>query len=674
MGLQPGARFGRYEMVSRLGQGGMAETYRARLVGDAGVTKPVLIKKVLPEYANDDAFITMFVSEARISASLSHGNIAQVYDFGRVDGEYFLAMEFVDGQPLNRILKRALRAGMSSLPIPIGAFIGIEMCRGLHYAHTRTDQTGKPLGIVHRDISPDNVLISYEGQVKIVDFGIAKARELRGFNTEPGVVKGKYLFFSPEQARGKEVDARTDVWATGIVLYEMFCGQLPVRGPAYVAMPLLAEGKFPRPREINPELPQELDDIIMQALAVDPAQRLESCHELGDALAEFLYSAEPRFSSMSLSHFQHQLFREELAAEGRQVQVPRLFLEQMERWSLSLAPTNPARMAARTPTPPGMPVVRPAVKTQDLKVKPSQEDLVQPGMTEEKASAPMRKALYVGAGLVLTVLSVLVLVSLDDTQPVAAHELSTPKPIVPRSGALSSQKKEQPPPPKVELSNLEVPQEPRSSAPEEAAPPPAAAPEEEKPQREHARVALKDATKLLSAKKYLEAVEMARRCLEIDPVNADCHKLSGDAHSAVGHYEQAVRSYLAFIQLAPDDPRASQAERYLRARSIQIPSRTPPVVGREEQAATAQADATRLLKSKQYAAARSKARRCIELAPDNGECQLLIGIAYAHDNDWSLATPYYRKFLELTPDHKLAPKIRATMKALAGQDRVQARR
>src|SRR5262245_27312132 len=221
MALESGSHFGRYELVSRLGSGGMAETYRARLMGDAGVTKPVLIKKVLPEYATDQDFTTMFVSEARISAMLSHGNIAQVYDFGRVDGEYFLAMEFVDGPPLHRLLQRVRREAMSSLPVPIALFIGIEMCRGLHYAHTRKGDSGQPLGIVHRDISPDNVIVSYEGQVKIVDFGIAKARDVRGFHTEPGVVKGKFLFFSPEQARGEDVDARTDVWAAGVVLYEL---------------------------------------------------------------------------------------------------------------------------------------------------------------------------------------------------------------------------------------------------------------------------------------------------------------------------------------------------------------------------------------------------------------------------------------------------------------------
>jgi len=154
----------------------MAETWRARLLGAAGVTKPVLIKKILPAYADNEAFISMFITEARISATLSHGNIAQVYDFGKVGDEYFLAMEYVDGKQLDRIVKRAQRAGLFALPPQLATFIALEVCRGLHYAHTRKDENGNPLGLVHRDIAPDNVLVSYEGQVKIVDFGIAKAK------------------------------------------------------------------------------------------------------------------------------------------------------------------------------------------------------------------------------------------------------------------------------------------------------------------------------------------------------------------------------------------------------------------------------------------------------------------------------------------------------------------
>ncbi|WP_253903439.1 serine/threonine protein kinase [Corallococcus exiguus] len=362
MALQAGDVFGRYELVSWLGRGGMAETWRAQLVGDAGVTKPVLIKKVLPEYANDEAFISMFISEARISATLSHGNVAQVFDFGRVDGEYFLAMEFVDGQPLHRVLKRALKSDLGALPVPVAVFIAMEMCRGLHYAHTRMDSSGRPLGIVHRDISPDNVLLGYEGQVKIVDFGIAKAQLIRGFKTAPGVVKGKYLFFSPEQARGEDVDARTDVWATGVVLYELLCGKLPVEGPPHVVMMRVARGEVPAPSVLRPDLPQELNDIVMKALTPDREQRFESSHAFGDALAGFLYSNFPRFSAMTIAHLLRVLFRGDLAQEGREMSVPGSFLEELKSWRQQTLPEEPVtplpstgrqtrRLRAATPPP-----------------------------------------------------------------------------------------------------------------------------------------------------------------------------------------------------------------------------------------------------------------------------------------------------------------------------------
>jgi hypothetical protein len=401
MALQPGDRFGRYELVSWLGRGGMAETWRARLVGDAGVTKPVLIKKVLPEFSGDEAFISMFISEARISATLSHGNVAQVFDFGRVDGDYFLAMEFVDGQPLHRILKRAAKTGLPALPIPLATFIALEMCRGLHYAHTRADEKGQPLGIVHRDISPDNVLVSYEGQVKIVDFGIAKARSLRTFDTEPGVVKGKYLFFSPEQARGKEVDARTDVWATGLVLYELLCGQRPVSGPPHTVMMRMASGDFPSPRQVREDLPAELDGIVMRALSVALSQRFESSHAFGDALAEFLYGFAPRVSAMTVAYLVRELFREELAQEERELPVPASFQEELARWrkiasipmtDREIVPVKPAGRQAR-----GTGVTPAPVLGEDEAPAPA------------RAPALSRGALIAGAGVVLALGAAIVL-------------------------------------------------------------------------------------------------------------------------------------------------------------------------------------------------------------------------------------------------------------------------
>ncbi|MCP3105278.1 protein kinase [Myxococcus sp. K15C18031901] len=314
----------------------MAETWRARLLAAAGITKPVLIKKVLPQFARDESFIRMFISEARISATLSHGNIAQIFDFGEVDGEYFLAMEFVDGQPLHHVMRRAHKAGFLTMPLPQACFIALEMCRGLHYAHTRADEQGASLNIVHRDISPDNVIISYEGQVKLVDFGIAKAKLQRGFTTEPGVVKGKYLYFAPEQARGEEADARTDVWAVGVVLFEMVCGRLPLEGTEYAVLKALRDGNLPRPRDVQPELPTALESILLRALAVKRERRYESAMALGDALAGFLYTTAPRFSPMTVAYLPRMLFKAEMEREGRDTQLPTAFVDEVSLWRQNL--------------------------------------------------------------------------------------------------------------------------------------------------------------------------------------------------------------------------------------------------------------------------------------------------------------------------------------------------
>ncbi|XSF11622.1 serine/threonine-protein kinase [Myxococcus faecalis] len=414
MTQEPQHSLGRYELLAQLGRGGMAETWRARLVGAAGVTKPVLIKKVLPEHANDEAFIAMFISEARISATLSHGNIAQVFDFGRMDGQYFLAMELVDGQPLHRVLRRAAKTGLASMPIPLATYIALEMCRGLHYAHSRTDDQGVPLHIVHRDISPDNVLISYEGQVKIVDFGIAKARMLRSFHTEPGIVRGKYLYFSPEQARGLEVDARTDVWATGLVLYEMLCGQAPVSGSEALVMSKLAHGEFPSPREVRKELPSALNEIVMRALSVDARFRYESANAFGDALAGFLHSFAPRFGMSNLAYLVRELFREDLLQQGRDLAVPAAFVEELSAWrGTQHAPTRALTKPTRAP--------QDVVPTTPLPGRGKAQDAPEPPLSssQEPPSPSWRWGLLAAGGLVAMLALALLPWVLDDGPPPA---------------------------------------------------------------------------------------------------------------------------------------------------------------------------------------------------------------------------------------------------------------
>jgi serine/threonine protein kinase len=547
MGLQPGDRFGRYELVSRLGHGGMAETWRARLLAAAGITKPVLIKRILPEYGNDDAFISMFISEARISATLSHGNIAQVHDFGELDGEYFLAMEFVDGKPLDKIIKRAQRAGLGHLPTPLALFIAVEMCRGLHYAHTRVDDSGKGLGIVHRDISPDNVLISYEGQVKLVDFGIAKARMQRNFHTEPGMVKGKYLFFSPEQARGEDVDGRTDVWATGIVLYELLCGRLPVEGPEYAALPKLLCGAFPRPSVLRPELPAELESLLMKALSLKREERFESSHAFGDALNGYLYASTPRFSALSLSHFVQELFREDLGTEGRAVQVPTAFLEQLAQWRMPA--TGPTRAQAQhTPTQP-----LPPAETDTTPVQLAESTQVPPprkrsrrgwwllGLTATGALAMagihFRPDRLVTPGLQSWWQARVVAFQAVPAAPVPAPEVSTRPPPAPQPGGAT---------------DVTVPSKPPAPKPLE----------EEKPQEAKAvssvdrRAAWRLAESgrdLLKQAKYAEAAETLERCLKIDYNHGECRRLYITALVDLGQRERAEEQMKQFLHTPPTE-------------------------------------------------------------------------------------------------------------------------
>lgn len=331
-GLSTTQQFGKYELVDRIAAGGMAEIFKARYAPAPGVTKQVVIKKILPHYAENAAFIGMFTNEARIAMGLSHGNIAQVFDFGAIDGDYFLAMEFVDGQPLSKVVKRARLMGVTILPPQVSAFIIIETLKGLHYAHTRLDEEGRPLHIVHRDVSPQNVLVSYEAQVKVVDFGIARARSEGREETSASAMKGKYVYFSPEQARARDIDLRTDVFAAGVVLYELLTGQLPFQGRMMDVMGKLLRGDFPRPRELNPSLTPELERIVLKAMALDRNERFATAEAFQQELSRDLAQTHPDFHSSDVAHLMQLLFEEELVKAGRPVQLPREFVERAQAW------------------------------------------------------------------------------------------------------------------------------------------------------------------------------------------------------------------------------------------------------------------------------------------------------------------------------------------------------
>ena len=302
--------FGPYTLHRRIAVGGMAEVYVATTLGLGGFEKAVAIKVIHPRLSEDDHFIQMLVDEAKLSVLLSHPNIVQTFDLGCIDETYFIVMELIEGADAFRLLRRAYDK-RARLPLDLCAFIVAEMCQGLEYAHTRTDSAGTPLNIVHRDISPQNVLISFSGQVKLVDFGIAKAAQ-RNSDTGVGVIKGKYSYMSPEQAWADPVDGRSDIFSTGVVLYELITGEMLYQQEN---LPLLLdavrEADIPPPSSKRRDVPPELDAICMRALAPEPGARYPSAAEFGQALLHFLHRTLPTFTPARLAQLMAALFPEQ---------------------------------------------------------------------------------------------------------------------------------------------------------------------------------------------------------------------------------------------------------------------------------------------------------------------------------------------------------------------------
>jgi serine/threonine-protein kinase len=306
-------RFGPYTLLRPVGQGGMAEVFLAQAVGVEGFERLLCVKRVLDEHSNDTELIDHLVDEAKIVSRISHANVAQVFDLGRVGEQFYIAMEWIDGVDALKLLE-ACEQREIHVPTAAAAYIVHEIARGLQAAHTTTDEDGRPLGIVHRDVTPTNVLLSLEGQVKLIDFGVAK-NILRSRQTAVGVVKGKYNYLAPEQARGEKVDARADVFGAGILLYELLAGE-PLY-PGTKAADVLAKaraGKIPSLRKLRADVPPELEAIVMRALEKDRERRTPSAAALADELEGFLTRTSPDFGGPQLASLVAYLFPERVAA------------------------------------------------------------------------------------------------------------------------------------------------------------------------------------------------------------------------------------------------------------------------------------------------------------------------------------------------------------------------
>jgi serine/threonine protein kinase/tetratricopeptide (TPR) repeat protein len=298
--------FGRYVLTRLIGEGGMAEVYQASVRVAEGLTKWVVIKKIRTDFADDRDFTRMFVDEAKIALSLNHANIVQVFDFGQIRGTFYLAMELIEGVDLMRLF-HTLRAQEDSFPAVIAAYIAHQVASGLAYAHRKCDDYGAPLGIVHRDVSPHNLMLSYEGQVKILDFGIARTRRAWDHDVErveAETIKGKVAYMSPEQALGKLVDQRSDIYSLGVVLYELLTGELLFRSRDRLkALERVRSEPIPPILEAAPDLPDELAHIVDKALAREVDRRWESAREMQSALAQFLHRSDPVVDDEVLSAF-----------------------------------------------------------------------------------------------------------------------------------------------------------------------------------------------------------------------------------------------------------------------------------------------------------------------------------------------------------------------------------
>jgi serine/threonine-protein kinase len=301
----------RYRITEKIDAGGMAEVYRGvaeSAVG--GLKKAVAIKRILPNLTKNKKFVSMFLDEARVSMHLQHANIVGVFDIGMADTAYFIVMEYVDGANLKTIIESIRRQG-TRMSVAHTIYIMMEVCKGLQYAHDATDpENGRELGIVHRDISPPNILVSKRGEVKLVDFGLAKATSQLE-STDPGVVKGKFSYLSPEAASGKEVDRRADIFAVGILLYELLTGKRLFYGETdYQTVELVRQAKVPPIASQNPEVTPELEQIVRKGLARDLNQRFQSAGDLQDALAQYLFSQRLKVTSRDIEQLVQSCLRE----------------------------------------------------------------------------------------------------------------------------------------------------------------------------------------------------------------------------------------------------------------------------------------------------------------------------------------------------------------------------
>jgi serine/threonine protein kinase len=348
------AAFGKYYLLGLIARGGMAEVYRARPRKDS--SKLLAIKCMRPQLAREARFVDMFIREGKLALMLRHTSIVGTTDVGRIEGRYFIAMEYIGGKDLTQVLRRCQEEN-KRIPVPHAVFIAARIAEGLDYAHRLAGDDGRPLNIVNRDVSPSNVRISYDGEVKLLDFGIAQA--LMKFTSEIGVLKGKFSYMSPEQIRGMPVDARTDIFSAGIILHEMLTTEKLFRGDTeFALMEKVRKAEVPPPSRFNRRVTPELDAIVLKALARDVADRYQSGAQLAADLNKLLVGYN--FKPSELQEFIRGLFRADFQKEVADVESCRTSVPVDERPVLSSTPEmQPLVTPPPQPLPPAVPVPPP---------------------------------------------------------------------------------------------------------------------------------------------------------------------------------------------------------------------------------------------------------------------------------------------------------------------------
>jgi TonB family protein len=375
-----GVKFGQYVLVEKIATGGMAEVWKARMRGVEGFQKIVAIKKILPHLSDNQDFIEMFVDEAKLAAQLNHNNIIHIYDLGKIQSSYYIAMEYIDGSDLKTILRRGEDRG-HPMSVELALFIASKLASALDYAHRRKDFEEKEMGLVHRDVSPQNVLVSQEGDIKLCDFGIAKAAS-KASHTQAGALKGKLQYMSPEQAWGRTIDRRSDIFALATVLFEMLTNRKLFTGDNELSiLEQVREARVQPPSVFNDEVTPEIDKVVLKALQKDPANRYQTAGEMARDLDAILYSFKPTPTSADLAIYMHRLSTAEpegfdAAATMIDTPIPAVPAE---------PPPAPKPVPAPTPSPAPAPVFAAAAASAPTMAAPMPATFAAPAAPVEAA-------------------------------------------------------------------------------------------------------------------------------------------------------------------------------------------------------------------------------------------------------------------------------------------------